>query len=416
MKNHRTTRLLIATVLIVEYIFGVATIYAEGLLPSLSETVGIAMPSLGEALQRYPDSETENEDGSVMELYTNISETDFNTFSVYLEQQGAELADYHVEGSVLTAEIRAKDASFNLHYDSKSVEAKVTYPSGTFDEWMKNAKMHFEAGQKLMEEGKTDEAMMEFLAISQYSEYAPAAALLQNDDNLAAAAEIAAARKAKYARYRRPGYTVAFGHYEQDNNSANGPERIQWIVLDCDEKEHKVLLLSRYGLDAIPYNTEMVDMTWEKCTLRSWLNGEFLQSAFSSEEQDAILTTMVDNSASQGYSKRDTDGGNNTQDMIFLLSCAEANRYLNVTYDANNNASVRVAPTAYAIANGAWTSNDYLTADGEAAGWWWLRSPGTYRSGAARVGGGGALANSGVNGAEGVVRPALWINLDADIF
>ncbi len=97
---------------------------------------------------------------------------------------------------------------------------------------------------------------------------------------------------------------------------------------DYDRKENKALLLSKYGLDAKPYNAEEGDATWEKCSLRSWLNGEFLQSAFSADEQTAILTTAVDNSNSQGLhnSRWDEDGGNNTQDQIFLLSYAEANR------------------------------------------------------------------------------------------
>ena len=46
---------------------------------------------------------------------------------------------------------------------------------------------------------------------------------------------------------------VTFGHYEQDNDLSNGPEEIEWIVLDFDEKDHKALLISRYGLDAKPY-------------------------------------------------------------------------------------------------------------------------------------------------------------------
>ena len=56
----------------------------DGLLPSLTETVGIAMPSLGEAIERYPDAETESGDSSITELYTNVSESDFNVFSIYL--------------------------------------------------------------------------------------------------------------------------------------------------------------------------------------------------------------------------------------------------------------------------------------------------------------------------------------------
>ena len=42
------------------------------------------------------------------------------------------------------------------------------------------------------------------------------------------------------------GDVLAFGHYEQDNNPDNGPEPIEWIVLDV--QDGKALLLSRYGL------------------------------------------------------------------------------------------------------------------------------------------------------------------------
>lgn len=388
--------------------------FAEGLLPSLSETVGIAMPSLGEALQCYPDSETENEDGSITELYMNVSEADFNTFSVYLEAQGATLADYQVENGLLTAEIQAKGVSFQLSYDSRSGEAEVTYPSGSFDERTKNAKTHFDAVQKLLEEGQTENALTELLAIPQYGEYAPVADILQKNENFAAAA--AAAREMKFEPYRTPGNIVKLGHYEQDNITANGPEEIQWIVLDYDEKEHKALLLSKYGLDVISYNTKYEDITWEECVLRNWLNGEFLQSAFSAEEQIAILKTAVDNSATQGYGEWDTNGGNNTEDQVFLLSYAEANRYLDVTYDDSDNAKARVTPTDYAIAQGAYTNSDYQTADGEVAGWWWLRSPGHLQTYAADVYYNGSLRYYYVDSDSVVVRPAFWLNLESGVF
>ena len=87
---------------------------------------------------------------------------------------------------------------------------------------------------------------------------------------------------------------IPFGHYEQDNNPGNGPEPIEWLVLDI--QDGKALLLSKYGLEAKAYNTKFVDITWENCTLRTWLNGEFLAKAFSAEEQSAILLTEVDNS------------------------------------------------------------------------------------------------------------------------
>ncbi len=214
----------------------------------------------------------------------------------------------------------------------------------------------------------------------------------------------------------KAGDVITFGRYEQDNNTSNGPEEIEWIVLDYDEVNHNVLLLSRYGLDAMTYNAKREDTTWEKCTLRAWLNGEFLSEAFSAAEQSAILTTAVDNSKSQGYGKWNTDGGSNTEDRIFLLSYAEANRYLNVTFDDSNNLKSRVAPTAYALAHGARINDKNKTEDGAAAGWWWLRSPGNFQYIAAIVPTDGSLSLTRVNNDNGVVRPAFWLNLESGIF
>ena len=238
--------------------------------------------------------------------------------------------------------------------------------------------------------------------------------LLKKDDHLLAAVAAVAAHEAKLAPYKTVGSIVTFGQYEQDNNTGNGPEEIEWIVLDV--QDGKSLLLSRYGLDAKPYNTEyMININWEECSLRAWLNNDFLKGAFTPTEQSAILLTAVDNSKSQGYSDWSTNGGNNTQDHLFLLSYAEANKYLGVTYGDSNNTRSRVAPTAYAKAQGAWTS-DNKTADGETAGGWWLRSPGFLRNSAASVGRAGSLSCSSVRSGLVVVRPAFWLNLESDIF
>ena len=216
--------------------------------------------------------------------------------------------------------------------------------------------------------------------------------------------------------FRTIGNIVTFGHYEQDIDATNGQEEIEWIVLDFDEKEQKALLLSKYGLDVKPYNTTNLDVTWEKCSLRNWLNGEFLQTAFTSEERAAILITTAGNSSSQGYSQWHTEGGKNTLDQIFLLSYTEANRYLDVTADNHNNTKARVAPTAFAAARGADCLGTVQTVDGKSAGWWWLRSPGSYQFFAASVINDGSLSNDSVDLGSNVIRPALWINLESDIF
>ena len=184
------------------------------------------------------------------------------------------------------------------------------------------------------------------------------------------------------------------------------------MILDRDEQ--KILIVSKYGLDAQPYKKDYTSLTWETCTLRTWLNGTFYNKAFSSAEQAAILTTNVDNSKNQCYSGWNTSGGNNTQDKVFLLSYAEANKYFGVTHDTTSNTKSRVAPTAYAIAQGAYTHSSNKTADGTDAGWWWLRSPGFYQSSAAGVRTDGSLNYYRVDDASGSVRPALWVNLNLE--
>ncbi len=232
--------------------------------------------------------------------------------------------------------------------------------------------------------------------------------LLETDENLKAAA--AAALEAKFT----VGNYVEFGTYPQTRSGTDSTP-IEWLVLARDG--NKALLISRYGLDEQPYNTKWTEVTWKGCTLRTWLNGTFMNKAFTANEQTGILMTNVDNSSSQGYSGWSTSGGNNTQDKIFLLSYAEANQYLDVTYDDSNNMKSRVAPTAYAKKQGADTSDYYKTADGDESGWWWLRSPGKKLSAAARVYYDGSLSNNYyVNYGSACVRPALWVDLESGIF
>ena len=199
------------------------------------------------------------------------------------------------------------------------------------------------------------------------------------------------------------GDIIEFGAYEQDNDTSNGKEPIEWLVLERDG--NKILVISRYALDVQPYNTEYEDITWETCTLRTWLNDTFLNEAFSEAEQSIVQTSEVSAGRNPKYS---TDLGNDTEDRIFLLSINEAN-----TYFASDEASMCV-PTAYAIANGALTS--IYNVDGEATCWWWLRSPGIDQNFAALVYCDGGVFSYGDRvDLDGLVcvRPALWINLDA---
>lgn len=193
------------------------------------------------------------------------------------------------------------------------------------------------------------------------------------------------------------GEYIKFGAYEQDNNTANGKENIEWLVLEV--KDGKALVTSKYALDCKPYNTSHTDVTWENCTLRRWLNNDFINAAFSAEEKSMIPTVTVSADNNPDYS---TNPGNATQDQVFLLSVTEANKYF------NSDSARQCEPTDFEVANGA-----YVNSNNGNCRWWWLRSPGDDQRHAAGVDDDGDVDESGdfVNYVGGAVRPALWIDL-----
>lgn len=194
----------------------------------------------------------------------------------------------------------------------------------------------------------------------------------------------------------KPGDTVFLGTYEQDNNTSNGKEDIAWLVLEV--KDGKALVVSKYALDCKQYNTSNTVVTWETCTLRKWLNNDFINAAFSSYEKAMIPTVMVSADKRPGHS---ANPGNATQDQVFLLSITEANKYF------NSNGARQCEPTDYAVANGSSESNSGNFCR------WWLRSPGSTQDSAAYVFSGGGVIESGndVDIGTSAVRPALWISI-----
>ena len=191
------------------------------------------------------------------------------------------------------------------------------------------------------------------------------------------------------------GDLIEFGSYYQDDLSRKTP--IKWRVLDI--QDGKALLISELLLDAQPYNKKGKVITWENSSIRHWLNNEFINEAFSKEEQNEIILTNISNPDNASYGTR---GGNNTQDKIFLLSLDEVYKYL------PNENQLAIKVTTYAKKRGAY----YKKNDGN--GVWWLRSPGNRQDHAAVVlssgivyyGDGYTVRNNDI-----AVRPALWINL-----
>ena len=193
--------------------------------------------------------------------------------------------------------------------------------------------------------------------------------------------------------------TYTFGSYEQDGDSSNGKEPIEWLVLDRDGD--RVLLISKYALDYqsfMPFYEPVTEpYTWESCSLRRWLNGTFLNAAFSADEQQRLLTTTV--ITSPGSLHRE-NGPVTTEDRVFLLSNTEVYAYF------ANEAATAAEYSAYALSANPWAGNS--TAPGAAD--WWLRTTdgsdhpdGVYAGG--RVG-------EGTRAYEGeYVRPAIWVTM-----
>ena len=222
------------------------------------------------------------------------------------------------------------------------------------------------------------------------------------------------------------GEFVVFGKYEQDGDLSNGPEPVEWTILEEDDE--KMFLISRYILDCHTYNTEDKEVSWESCELRTWLNNDFYNDAFSPAAQQRILTTDISVSDNAFF---DTDGGNDTQDKIFCLSVEEIWKYYEVLkwYDENQtgfSSELITDMTQYAEDNGAdhytITQEDYdyfmvfndCDSDviGKSSGGWWLRSPGQDGDWACMVsyrGDFGWHSASYVEFARNGVRPAMYI-------
>ena len=168
-------------------------------------------------------------------------------------------------------------------------------------------------------------------------------------------------------------------------------EPIKWRVIKCENGE--ALLLSDIVLDKQKYNKRLKKVTWEKSTLRKWLNKKFMNRAFSSSEQEAIRTTKVINEDNYYYK---TDGGNDTLDKIYLLSLSETDEEKEYGFTDSYGMTIKYSNYADLC--------DYQ--------YWWLRTPGEKNISAAAVDmSGEAYVGGGESDMELGIRPVLYLNL-----
>lgn len=158
----------------------------------------------------------------------------------------------------------------------------------------------------------------------------------------------------------------------------NNGQRIWWKVLSI--RDRMAFIISSNNITLMPYHQPSGNITWADCTLRKWLNNDFIRGYFTPAEQARILPCKLNNDKNSRYN---TPGGVPTTDKVFLLSINEANQLF--AYDrARANVS-----------------------------WWWLRSPGGNPNSAACVSYGGEVTTNGSNvNINSGVRPVMWIKLD----
>jgi uncharacterized protein YjdB len=265
---------------------------------------------------------------------------------------------------------------------------------------------------------------------------------------------------------------VYFGNYPQSDATGEKKDPIKWRVLSVSGND--AFLIADVNLDVAPYNDQYyqlrnlpsgvlneeqyqkyynevayMSVTWETCTLRSWLNGygsesnksgvdctsdNFIDTAFTSNEQNAIITSTVVNSKNYWtdiWGKNEYNGGNDTKDKIYLLSADEA---YNTDYGfpsiyGIDYSAIQRKNTAYVLACGS--SRDYIYAttlsipDELNTFGWWLRTPYTSHGDsdvegknlyAAAIATDGYVTSGSMDHIKFAVCPVLHLNLSSSVW
>ena len=205
---------------------------------------------------------------------------------------------------------------------------------------------------------------------------------------------------------------LLLGRFEQDNNTADGAEQIQWRVIDIAGDGHRVLLLSVDSLQNIQFDSENEAQSWRNSSLRRWLNDDFFREAFSAEEKALIEPVSIEDT----YLFSDTGTGT---DRVFCLRKNDveilfpdpAERIAKNSDFAQAEMKRKMIPnwfypnTAEEVES---TVAGWESQYGRNCSWWWLRDPaGT------GVTAWGKIREEQVDRRDlNSIRPAVWIDWD----
>ena len=177
-------------------------------------------------------------------------------------------------------------------------------------------------------------------------------------------------------------------------------EPIKWRILQRDNTT--AFLLSDIILDIQPYHKETEEIFWGESHIRNWLNKNFMEAAFISQEQQMIEAMKRLNVADNAYGMPE----NYTMDKIFLLSEEEISETSNAQrYGFSKSAS------SYDKARKS-ESSQYA----KDTSWWWIQA--VDMENGVRVGADGWISKNGyyILKYNAGIRPALSLNLSSNLF
>ena len=217
---------------------------------------------------------------------------------------------------------------------------------------------------------------------------------------------------------------IRMGYYEQDGDTDNLREPIEWRVISVNKKKHVALVIAEYAIETMVYGTEGNEdeyvtpgINWKISHIREWLNGEFYQNNFTKKEKKRIREAS--------NVTADKSGRFTTKDHVFLLKADEARRYMSSTEKMSCKATPYVT-AKLGSGSGAILEDGYCL--------WWLRDmvnaakldkKGNLKKGTCNEAGyvygsrgmRAVLKKTGGKTYEkdvALVRPAMWIEYDAE--
>ena len=129
-------------------------------------------------------------------------------------------------------------------------------------------------------------------------------------------------------------------------------EDMYWRILAIEGQE--LVLLSEFITEYAPYHNQKKVTTWEKCTLRDYLNNEFYEKCFNADEKNKICVAHNIDIINKKVQPEETSY---TEDKVYILNYEECKLYIS---DKNARRSLD-------FINFERNGKFYIS-------WWWLRT------------------------------------------